>query len=325
MIQNSGFTHPKFESKLRSKTQYITIMIREVVKIDEGQCNGCGLCVPGCHEGALQVIDGKARLISDLMCDGLGACIGHCPQNAITIEKREAEAYHEEKVLEGMISKGKNTIIAHLKHLKDHQEFDYLKQGVAYLRKNESGLPFSLQDVISAVHGSPVQASGLKPSGGGCPGSQSREITRKPESLSPDMQPQSSELRQWPVQLHLINPLAASFKNSDLLVAADCTAFSVGNFHQRFLKGKSLVIACPKLDSNQETYLNKITALIDHANVNTITVMIMQVPCCGGLLRTIQLAVSAAQRKVPVKLLMVSVEGEIIQEKWIMETSQVNQ
>lgn len=293
-------------------------MIREVVKIDEGKCNGCGLCVPGCHEGALRVIDGKVRLISDLMCDGLGACIGHCPQNAITIEKREAEAYNEEKVLEGMISKGKNTIIAHLKHLKDHQEFDYLKQGVAYLRKNESGLPFNLQEVIAAVHESPVHASVLKPSGGGCPGSQAREIIRKPESFSPDMQPQSSELRQWPVQLHLINPLAASFKNSDLLVAADCTAFSVGNFHQRFLKGKSLVIACPKLDSNQETYLNKITALIDHAKVNTITVMIMQVPCCGGLLRTVQLAVSAAQRKVPVKLLIVSVEGEIIQEQWMM-------
>ncbi len=293
-------------------------MIREVVKIDEQQCNGCGLCVPGCHEGALQVIDGKARLISDLMCDGLGACIGQCPQNAITIEKREAEAYNEEKVLEGMIGKGKNTIIAHLKHLKDHQEFDYLKQGVEYLKKNSSVLSFDLHEVIRAVHGSPMHRSGVNPSHGGCPGSQSRDIVRNKTDLTPEIQPQSSELRQWPVQLHLINPMASGFRKSDLLVAADCTAFAVGNFHQRFLMGKSLVIACPKLDANQEIYLNKITALIDHAKVNTITVMIMQVPCCGGLLRTVQLAVSAAQRKVPVKLLMVSVEGEIIQEKWVI-------
>ena len=109
-------------------------MIREMVKIDEELCNGCGICVPNCHEGALQMIDGKARLISDLMCDGLGACIGHCPQGAITIEQREAEAYDETKVMEIMVSKGKNTVIAHLKHLKDHNEIAYLKEGVMFLR-----------------------------------------------------------------------------------------------------------------------------------------------------------------------------------------------
>jgi hypothetical protein len=125
-----------------------------------------------------------------------------------------------------------------------------------------------------------------------------------------------SELRQWPVQLHLINPQAPYFKNADLLVAADCTAFAMGNFHS-LLKGKSLAIACPKLDSNMDTYLNKITAMIDYSGINTITVMIMQVPCCGGLLRLVQQAVSAAQRKVPVKMMMVSIEGNVIQEEWV--------
>jgi hypothetical protein len=125
-----------------------------------------------------------------------------------------------------------------------------------------------------------------------------------------------SELRQWPVQLHLINPQAPYYRGSDVLIAADCTAFTMGDFHQRFLKGRSLAIACPKLDSNMEVYINKITAMIDHAQVNTITVMIMQVPCCGGLLQIVKSAVSAAQRKVPVKLMIVSIEGNIIREEW---------
>lgn len=297
-------------------------MIREVVKINEELCNGCGLCVPGCHEGALQIIDGKARLISDLMCDGLGACIGHCPQDAISIEKREAEAYDEAGVMELMVAKGMNTVLAHLRHLKDHNETGYLKEGVKYLRDHEDKLGFDLQQVISEVHAHGVH-------GGGCPGSRSMEIERKGsvsgplKAVSPslagvavDADYLQSELRQWPVQLHLINPQAPYYRNADVLVAADCTAYAMGDFHQRHLKGKSLAIACPKLDSNQDTYLNKITAMIDYANINTITVMIMQVPCCGGLLQIVRQAVSAAQRKVPVKLLVVSVEGEVIKEEW---------
>jgi len=127
-------------------------MDREIVKIDETLCDGCGLCIPNCHEGALQIIDNKARLISDLMCDGLGACIGHCPQGAITIEKREAEAYNETKVMVDMITKGKNTVIAHLTHLKDHQEYKLLEEGLNYLKANEQNLGFDLSEVITTVH-----------------------------------------------------------------------------------------------------------------------------------------------------------------------------
>lgn len=309
-------------------------MVREVVKIDENLCNGCGLCIPGCHEGALQLIDGKARLISDLMCDGLGACLGHCPQGAISIEKREAEAYDESKVMQIMAGKGKNTVIAHLKHLKDHQETAYLKEGVKYLREHESELQFSLIEVISEVHNH-NNDEGCH--GGGCPGSAAREIRREKAPVARAQQPAGnhaskfamamaaeetvaqtrSELRQWPVQLHLINPQAPYYRNADVLIAADCTAYAMGDFHQTHLKGKSLAIACPKLDSNQEMYLNKITAMIDYANINTITVMIMQVPCCGGLLRLVQQAASAARRKVPVKMMVVSIEGEILQEEWV--------
>ena len=295
-------------------------MIREVVKIDENLCNGCGLCVPGCHEGALQIIDGKARLISDLMCDGLGACLGHCPQEAISIEKREAESYDEPKVMEMMVGKGKNTVIAHLKHLKEHQEIEYLKEGVGYLREHEGALAFNLQEVISEVH----QQGSNGCHSGGCPGSAEREIKRSQPVFAPVNKPEisgtvnyTSELRQWPVQLHLLNPQAPYLRNSDILIAADCTAYAVGNFHQKFLTGKSLAIACPKLDSDMDQYLNKITAMIDYSAINTITVMIMEVPCCGGLLRLVQQAVSAARRKVPVKVIVVSIEGSIMKEEWI--------
>ncbi len=294
-------------------------MIREVVKIDEDLCNGCGICIPTCHEGALQIIDGKARLISDLLCDGLGACLGHCPEGAMEIEKREAEPYNETKVMELMIEKGKNTVIAHLKHLKDHKEFDYLKEGVAFLKQNEDKIKFNIREVMSEVHnhGKTQEACGTQ-SGGGCPGAKS--VSFEPKNLSVDaksMVSGQSELRQWPVQMHLINPAASHFQNSDVLIAADCVAFSIGDFHQKFLKGKSLAIACPKLDNGQEIYMNKIIRLIDESNINTITVMIMQVPCCGGLLQLVKAATTSAQRKVPVKAVIVSIEGEVLQEEWI--------
>ena len=309
-------------------------MIREVVKIDEELCNGCALCVPGCHEGALQIIDGKARLISDLMCDGLGACIGHCPQGAITIENREAEPYNETRVMEIMVKKGKNTVVAHLKHLKEHQETGFLREGVAYLRLHEQELDFSLQDVINTVHGNEGQphehnhqhAHGhghQHAHGGSCPGSRTMTIERPAAAvlsgagtMATETGNLQSELRQWPVQMHLVNPQAPYYRNADVVIAADCTAFAMGDFHQHYLKGKSLAIACPKLDSNMDVYVNKITAMIDHANINTITVMIMQVPCCGGLLQIAKTAVAAARRRIPIKLLVVGLEGNIIQEEW---------
>lgn len=288
-------------------------MIREMVKIDEDLCNGCGDCVPNCHEGALQIIDGKARLISDLMCDGLGNCLGHCPMGAITIEKREAEPYNETKVMELMVGKGKSTVIAHLKHLKEHGETNFLKEGVAYLKENENNIDFDIKSVIMEVHN-----SGHQHGGGGCPGSKTMSFNANNLSVDNDqLVSGKSELQQWPVQMHLVNPMAPYFQNADVLIAADCVAFSMGNFHSDYLKGKGLAIACPKLDEGQDIYVQKLTSMIDDAKINTMTVMIMQVPCCGGLLQMAKMAVANATRKVPVKAIVVSLQGEILQEEWI--------
>lgn len=304
-------------------------MVREILKIDEDLCNGCGLCVPNCHEGALQVIDGKVRLISELMCDGLGACIGHCPEGAITIEKREGEPYNETKVMEQMTGKGKNTIIAHLKHLKEHGENGYLKEGVAYLLAHRNELEFDPDEVLAEVHnhakreaghqhdlGLQSHNAGHQHHGGGCPGSKAMVIERSDKNVSTG-EGADSELRQWPVQMHLINPNAPYFRGADLLIAADCVAYSVGGFHGRFLKGRSLVIACPKLDHGLDIYAEKIKALVETAKVNTITVMIMEVPCCGGLLHMVKSVVEKSSRKVPVKLMIAGISGEILKEEWV--------
>jgi len=306
-------------------------MKREIIQIDEEKCDGCGNCVPNCHEGALQIIDEKAVLISDLMCDGLGACIGHCPLDALTIEEREAEPYDEIAVMKEMIQKGKNVVTAHMKHLKDHQEHAFLKQGVQFLMENKEKLDFNPVEIIQEVHhhGNPQNISqqtqipdpsGLQmQSGCGCQGSKemSFEAGGQAQPTGELVSDQPSALRQWPVQLHLINPGAGYFKDSDLLVSADCVAYSLGNFHAKHLQNKSLVIACPKLDSNMQVYEQKLTALIDHAGVNTITVMIMEVPCCGGLMQLVQSATSKAQRKVPVKAVQVGIQGQILAEEWI--------
>lgn len=291
-------------------------MIREIVKIDEELCNGCGVCVPNCHEGALQIIDNKARLISDLMCDGLGACLGHCPEGAITIEKREAEAYNETEVIKDMIAKGRNTVVAHLKHLREHNETAFLKEGMAYLKLNRNVLGFDLDDVIDEIHGNkPESASACAT--GGCPGSKTVSFEPVGFKMTDSNHIQASTLRQWPVQLHLINPMAAYFQKADLLIAADCTAFSMGDFHSKWLKDKSLVIACPKLDTGKESYINKIAMLIEDAKVNTITVLIMEVPCCGGLLSMVNEARQMTSRKVPVKAVIVGIKGEILKEDWV--------
>jgi NAD-dependent dihydropyrimidine dehydrogenase PreA subunit len=293
-------------------------MMRDIIKINDDKCNGCGLCVPNCHEGALQIIDGKVRLVSDLMCDGLGACIGHCPEGAITIERREAEPYDEVKVMEIMVSKGFNTVVAHLSHLREHNETAFLKQGMAYLISNESKLDFMVNDVRNAVHRQDISVAEAG-CNGGCPGSKTvifdpSEFKMADPSIKGSLQ---SQLRQWPVQLHLINPGASHFIGSDLLVAADCSAFALGDFHQNWLKNKTLVIACPKLDQGKEIYLQKFITLIDNAKVNTITVLIMEVPCCGGLLQLVEMAIARAGRKVPVKAITVSIKGEILEEEWI--------
>ncbi len=294
-------------------------MEREIVFIDEDLCDGCSDCVPSCHEGALQIIDNKARLISDLMCDGLGACLGHCPQGAITIEKREAEPYDETKVMEIMVEKGQNTVIAHMQHLKDHNETGFLKEAVGFLTSHASELTLDVKEVIHAVHGHGHQHDhDNSHGGGGCPGA--REMSFRQEGLKVDstqMVSGHSELTQWPVQMHLINPNASYFQQADVLLAADCVAYSMGDFHQKYLKGKSLAIACPKLDDGLDIYKEKLRKMIDEAGINTLTVMMMQVPCCGGLLQLAQEAVAEAARKVPIKELIISIKGEILEENWV--------
>lgn len=281
-------------------------MKRTIVKIDEEKCTGCGLCIPNCHEGALQIIDNKARLISDLFCDGLGACIGHCPEGAITLEEREAEPYDESKVMDTIVKQGENTIKAHLQHLKDHGEVDFYNEALRYLAKHNIKISTDKKMEEKHMH-----------HGGGCPGSREMNfaVTEPANQQTPGEVP--SQLRQWPVQLHLLNPSASYFKNADVLLAADCVAFAVGNFHHDFLKGKSLAIACPKLDSNMESYVEKLSAMMDQAQINTLTVAMMEVPCCGGLLQMAKMAASNATRKVPIKAVYVSIQGKVLQEEWV--------
>jgi len=281
---------------------------RDVIKIDEQKCNGCGLCIPNCPEGAIQIIDGKARLISDLFCDGLGACLGHCPEGAISIEKREAEVYNEEKVMKNIIRAGDSTIKAHLKHLIDHNEKDLYERAINVLKSKNIKIP---DDSFS----NNTYSEGCN---GGCPGSQTISIERhssnpiKTEKLSLE-----SELKNWPIQLKLISPQAGYFKNADLLLAADCTAFSLGMFHNDILKGKTLAICCPKLDSDIDEYIDKLTIIIEKSTISTLTVAIMEVPCCSGLMQIAREAINRSGRKVPIKLLMIGIQGNILRNEWI--------
>ena len=274
-------------------------MERQIIRIDEEKCDGCGLCAQGCPEGALQMIDGKARLVSEITCDGLGACIGECPRGAIRIETREAAPYSERSTLDQILPLGMNTLRAHLKHLQDHGQAAYLEQARAYLA--ELGVALPAMNPHAPTHH-------------GCPGSAPRVLAPRPAAAADGL---ASQLSQWPVQLHLIAPQNPVFQGADLLLAADCTAFALPDFNQKHLPGKKLAIACPKLDGNQEVYLGKLRALIDEAQVNTITVLIMAVPCCGGLLRMAQLAAQGATRKVPIKLVVVAVDGAIQREEWL--------
>ena len=278
-------------------------MQREIIKIDEEKCTGCGLCIPGCPEGALQIIDGKARLVSELICDGLGACIGDCPEGAITVERRDAEPYNEVKVMQNIIAAGPNTIRAHLDHLLEHGQTEFYDQAMAILKEKNITIP---EQEKPATHNHV-----------GCPGSQSFHFAEsEPEALGLAID-QPSELQHWPIQMHLISPTAPHYRESDLLLAADCVAFSAGNFHRVHLKGKTLAIACPKLDEGQKIYLEKLVSLIDDAKINTLTVMMMQVPCCSGLLHLAQTASERAERRIPVKAIILNFQGEILREEWL--------
>ena len=290
-------------------------MQRQLIKIDEALCNGCGDCVTGCAEGALQIIDEKARLISDLLCDGLGACIGQCPMGAISFETREAEPYQEERVIAEMAKKGKNTVVAHLRHLADHGQTAYVDEAVTYLRAHLADLTFDLDQALGEATQQPMRGPQHGHQHGGCPGSRAMSFEAPGQAPAPDTTAIPSALRQWPVQLHLVNPLAPYFQKAHVLVAADCVAYALGDFHRQHLAGKSLVIACPKLDANQEVYVDKITRLADDARVTQITIMIMEVPCCNGLVGVVRKGLEKAQNKVPLTVLVVGIQGGIVGEQ----------
>jgi ferredoxin len=257
-------------------------MKRKIIKIDEEKCTGCGLCVPGCHEEAIKIIDGKARLVKDVFCDGLGACLGECPEGALSIEEREAQPFDER----------------------------FVQENIARRKKKEAG-SHSGQSAPQNLH--VMSPAGL------CPGSAHTIFKRKSSASSgaPQADAQSSELTHWPVQMHLINPAADFFQGKDVVLAADCVAFALGDFHARFLKGKSLAIACPKLDEGQEEYIEKIRLLADEAKINTLTVIIMQVPCCRGLIQIAQAGLNKAIRKVPLKAVIIGIKGDVLSEEWI--------
>ncbi len=285
-------------------------MKRQIIKIDEDKCNGCGVCIPNCPEGALQIVDGKAKLVKDLLCDGLGACLGHCPEGAISFEEREAESYSEREVIANVLKQGEHVLQAHLTHLQDHNETEYLKQALDYLKEHNIDIPITIKPQPlkeeKAMHN------------GGCPGSKMRDFSRKEnaeETVQEGRRP--SELTQWPIQLHLVSPAAPYFHKADILIAADCVAFTAGDFHKDFLQGKKLAIGCPKLDEGLDMYQEKITALMDQAKINTLTVMTMEVPCCQGLLHVVKQAAQSAARKVPVKHILIGLQGDVLSEEWV--------
>lgn len=272
---------------------------RDVIRIDEDKCNGCGLCIPNCPEGALQVIDGKVRLISDLFCDGLGACMGHCPQGAITIEQRPAEPYNESKVMDNVLKGGPAVIQVHLEHLEAHGQREYLQQAREYLKKKGIELP--------------QKGESVKKEGCGCPGGRTivfDSTETKTENTS-DMK-LSSELRQWPIQLQLLNPHAPYFKDADLVVVADCVPFAYADFHRRFLKGKTLIMFCPKLDQTLDAYAEKLTELFKSNAVKSVSIVHMEVPCCFGVERIVQAALQASGKNIVMKDYTISLKGEIV-------------
>jgi len=281
---------------------------RKIIEIHEEKCNGCGVCIPNCPEGAIQIIDGKARLISDIFCDGLGACIGKCPQGAITTVEREAEPYDEKKTMrENIIKAGKNVIMAHLKHLKDHGETKYLAEAMEVLK--EEGIEVNLEEENECGCNHPPHQA--------CPGAKMMDFSHEKKKEVDESGSRSSQLKQWPVQLYLVPPNAPYFQGKDVILVADCVGYSIGDFHKDYLKNRSIAIACPKLDSNIEVYVDKLTNMIDNAKINTLTVMTMDVPCCSGLLGLAKKAAENASRKIPIKSVVVGIKGKILKEEWV--------
>jgi NAD-dependent dihydropyrimidine dehydrogenase PreA subunit len=274
-----------FEVKNISQFQLFSIMTiseqqkwvkRKIIEIDEEKCTGCGSCVIACAEGALEIINGKAKVVSDIFCDGLGACIGECPEGALKITQREAPKFDEQAVEE---------------HLEN-------------LNKSENEKHTKIQEPGHVACG--------------CPGSQTMTFTECDNADNQIVERRvKSQLRQWPIQMHLISPTAPYYQGADILLSADCVAYSLGGFHPEQMKGKSIAIACPKLDQRQEIYIEKIRSWIDDAKINTLTVITMQVPCCSGLVYIAKEGAARANRKVPIKNIVVGLQGDILHEEWL--------
>lgn len=308
-------------------------MKRKIISIDNNKCTGCGQCIPDCPEGALQLIDGKARLVSDLFCDGLGACIGTCPEGAISVIEREAVPYDEKTVMENIVRQGSPVIKAHLEHLAGHGQIVLYDQAVEYLIENSIPIPDHSPPVraprkrtaVPAAEQLSRQGAGLDTSaqevnhhgsGGhgpfaGCPGSAARSIPRtgprQPVGGTTD-----SELRQWPIQLTLLNPAAPYFENADLLVTADCVPFAYAGFHQELLRGRIVIIFCPKLDSDIEGYIDKLARIFSLHAIRSITVAHMEVPCCNGVRYVVDKALEKAGKKIPVNEKTITIAGEAV-------------
>ncbi len=250
--------------------------LRKIVKIDEEKCNGCGACIPACAEGALQIIDGKARLVSDRYCDSLGACLSECPQGAITIEEREAEPFDEQ---------------AAKKHV----------QGKSSQPPPACGCPSTAVKQFDKEEKLPC----------GCPSSSVSQFkaTSTP-ALSEETAGMPSALAHWPVQLTLVPPGAPFLQAADVLLAADCTAFSYGGFHHDFLKNHALLVACPKLD-DYEAHLSKLTDILTRSDIKSLAVLRMEVPCCAGLTRMAMQAILASGKDIPFKETIIGIRGEI--------------
>jgi Pyruvate/2-oxoacid:ferredoxin oxidoreductase delta subunit len=250
---------------------------RKVVAIDEEKCDGCGLCIPACAEGALRIVEGKARLVADVYCDGLGACLGECPQGAIRIVEREAEAFDEQAA-------GRQAA--------------------------------RVRAVASAAE------STQKPAPAACPGSMIVDLKldrdqpgpapeRATSSQDTPRSPSPSRLGNWPVQLHLVQPHAPFLQNADLLLVADCVPFALGDFHGRFLGRRPVVIGCPKLD-DADSYVEKLAQIITASEINSLTVIHMEVPCCTGLVRIAQSALQRCQRELPLEDVTISIRGRVV-------------
>lgn len=284
-------------------------MKRRIITIDDEKCTGCGACIPDCPEGALQMIDGKARLVSDLFCDGLGACMGSCPEGAISVEEREAEPYDESRVMENIVRQGPNVIGAHLKHLEDHSQDDYFREALAYLIENDIEVPEGFLDAkcrcgeIGPAEPARVSA---------CPGS--RVAGSGPAARSGDREKQAvesgpSRLTHWPVQIMLVPVQAPFLEGADLLLAADCVPFAMPDFHEELLEGRVLLVGCPKLD-DAERYVEKIAAIFEKNRINSVMIAHMEVPCCAGLTRIVERAMERSGRNIPVAGRKIGITGE---------------